>query len=269
MKIHPTAIIDPAAELHDSVEVGPYSIIHGRVKIGEGTVIGAHCHIYSGTTLGKNNKLYDSIFLGCDPQHLAFDQSTPTELVIGDGNTFRECANVHRASKLEHPTTIGNDNFIMENVHIGHDCQVGNNNILANNTGLGGHTIVGNRIFLSALVGIHQFTRIGDYAMVGGLSKISKDIPPFTTVDGNPACVVGLNNVGLKRNGFSKATRTQIHRAYQVIYNSGITTSQAMKKLKEMEDRVPEVDIIIRFFEESDRGVTDYDYNLQSDGDTH
>lgn len=262
MKIHPTAFVDPTARLHDSVEVGAYSIIDANVSIGEGTRIGTHCRVYANAEIGKNNKIYDGVFIGCDPQHLAFDMSIPTRVVIGDGNIFREGFNVHRSTKLEEPTTIGNNNFFMGNVHIGHDCQVKDNNIMANQTAVGGHVTVGSRVFLSALVGVHQFVRIGDFAMVGGLAKVSRDIPPFTTVDGNPACVVGLNNIGLRRNGISKEIRTAIHRAYRTIYNEGLTTSQAVKKIKGNGDEMAEVDYLIRFFEESQRGVTDYDYDL-------
>lgn len=262
MNIHPTAIVDPTAELHDSVVVGPYTIIDAHVKIGEGTSIGASCRIYARTELGKNNRIYEGVYLGCDPQHLSLDLSIPTKLVIGDGNTIREGANLHRSTKEEKPTTIGNENFIMGSVHLGHDCQVGNKNVLANNALFGGHVDIGNNIFVSASVGVHQFCSIGDYSMLGGLSKVSKDVPPYSTIDGNPAVVVGLNNIGLRRAGVSKEVRTNIHRAYKIIYNSSYTTSQAIKELRALEEKSPEIDTIIRFFENSKRGVTDYDYDL-------
>lgn len=258
MKIHPTAIVDPKAEIHESVEIGPYSVIDKDVTINEGSFIDSNVRIYSGTKIGKFNKIFHGTALGGLPQDISFKPETKTHLIIGDGNTFRESCFFHRASNEGHNSVVGNNNYIMGNVHMGHDCSIGNNNIIAQGTVLGGHLTIGNKVFLSALVGVHQFVSIGDYAMVAGLAKIVKDIPPYTTVDGNPATVIGLNSVGLKRASFSTEIRNEIKRAYKVIYHSGLNTTQALTELDKLGNHCNEVKEIISFFKNSKRGVTDH-----------
>lgn len=258
MKIHPTAIIDKDAKLHESVEVGPYSIIEGDVEIGEGSWIESCVRIYSGTRIGKNNKIHHTAVIGGLPQDLGFKPSTKTYTIFGDDNVIREGTIIHRATKEGSATKLGNKNYIMGQTHIAHDCVLGNENIIVLNGQLAGHCHLGNKVFVSGLVGVHQFCNVGDYAMLAGCSKVVKDIPPYTTIDGNPATVIGLNSVGLKRSGFSPETREKIKHAYKVLYHSKMNTRTALKALKEENDPSPEVQYIIRFFEESDRGVTDH-----------
>ncbi|MDF3821924.1 acyl-ACP--UDP-N-acetylglucosamine O-acyltransferase [Leptospira sp. 96542] len=258
MKIHPTAIIDPKAELHESVEVGPFCIIEKDVKIGEGTILEPMVKVLSGTRIGKFNKLYSGGSYGGIPQDLGFKPEVKTFLEIGDHNTFRENVVFHRGTKEGLATIIGNHNYLMGNVHIAHDCILGDHNIIVQSSMLAGHVQMGNKVFVSGLVGIHQFVRVGDYVMVGGLAKVVKDIPPYATIDGNPATVIGLNVVGLKRAGINPETRAAIKRVYKTIYHEGLNTKQALEKLKKEENFAPETKYVIDFFESSKRGVTDH-----------
>ena len=257
MKIHPTASIDPKAELHESVTVGAYTVIEGDTIIDEGTVIGSGVRLYAHTRIGKGNRIDHGVALGCDPQDLGFDPAMSTGLVIGDHNTFRENMNISRGSKEGHNTVIGNHNYFMSLTHVAHDCVFGDNNIMTQSAIIAGHSHVGNRAFISGLVAVHQNVNIGDFAMVAGLAKIVKDVPPYSTVDGNPATVIGTNVVGMRRGGFSQEQRSAIKRAYKVLYHSGMNLSQALETL-ESEPQTAEVENIIRFFKDSRRGVTDH-----------
>ncbi|PJZ68107.1 acyl-[acyl-carrier-protein]--UDP-N-acetylglucosamine O-acyltransferase [Leptospira perolatii] len=258
MKIHPTAIIDSKAELHESVEVGAYTIIERDVNIGEGTIIETGARIMAGTKIGKFNRVHHGTVLGVMPQDLSFDQNKPTKLIIGDHNIFREYSNIHKGTKEETPTLIGNKNYFMGSVHVGHDCILGNENILVHGCVLAGHTTLGNKVFVSGLVAIHQFCIVGDYAMVAGLAKVVKDVPPYSTADGNPCSIIGLNTVGLKRGGFSPETRNAIKAAYKTIYHSGLNFKLAIEELEKQSDISKEVRSIIDFFKNSERGVMDH-----------
>lgn len=258
MKIHPTAIIESGAKLHESVEVGPFSIIESDVEIGEGTVIESCVRIYSGSRIGKFNKIHHTAIIGGLPQDLGFKPETKTYFISGDYNVYREGVVIHRATKEGAATKLGNKNYIMGQSHIAHDCVLGDENIIVLNGQIAGHVHVGNKVFISGLVGVHQFVNVGDYAMLAGCSKIVKDVPPYTTIDGNPATVIGLNSVGLKRSGFNGETRDKIKHAYKVLYHSKMNTKQALAALKAENDPSPEVQNIIRFFENSERGVTDH-----------
>jgi UDP-N-acetylglucosamine acyltransferase len=258
MKIHPTAIIDPKAELHETVEVGPYSIIEGDVQIGEGSWIESCVRIYSGTRMGKFNKVHHTAVIGGLPQDISFKPETKTYTLIGDNNTFREGIIIHRATKEGGATKFGNNNYLMGQTHIAHDCVMGDDNILVLNGQIAGHCHIGNKVFISGLVGVHQFCNVGDYSMLAGCSKIVKDVPPYVTIDGNPATVIGLNSVGLKRAAFSSETRNKIKHAYKVLYHSKMNIKQALSVLKSENDSSSEVQYIINFFETSERGVTDH-----------
>ncbi|MEI7011321.1 acyl-ACP--UDP-N-acetylglucosamine O-acyltransferase [Leptospira licerasiae] len=258
MKIHPTAIVDSKAELHESVEVGAYTIIEKDVVIGEGTVIETGARIFAGTKLGKFNKVHHGAIIGVGPQDLGFDPSTPSKTIIGDNNTFKEYSNIHKGTKVDSPTIIGNRNYVMGNAHVGHDCILGDDNILTHGLVLAGHVTVGNKAFISGLVAVHQFCFVGDYAMIAGCSKVVQDVPPFATADGNPCTIIGLNTVGLKRGGFSPETRTAIKNAYKTIYHSGMNYRTALVQLEKESGHPPEVLQIIKFFRNSDRGVMNH-----------
>ncbi len=254
MSIHPTAIIDSDTEIHPSVQIGPHTIVERGVTIGEGSIIDSGVRIYQQTRIGKHNHIFHGSVLGCLPQDLGFDSGSETRLEIGDYNVFREGVNISRATNPEQPTLIGSRNYFMGNAHIGHDCRFGDHNIVVNGAVIGGHVQVGNRVFISGLVAIHQFCRIGDFAMLAGLAKIVKDVPPYAVADGNPASLVGTNVIGLRRNGFSSLQRRIIKHAYKVIHQSGLDTTRALEDLAS-EKGSPEVDAIIDFFRMSKRGV--------------
>lgn len=254
-RIDSTAIIQPGAELHESVEVGPYSIIESGVVIGEGCRIESGVRIFTGTRMGRDNRVCHGAVLGCEPQDLGFEPEQSKPLVIGNNNQFKEGVNISRGVKTAEGTLIGNDNYFMCGFHAGHDSRLGNNNVFGPNSTLAGHVELGDRIFISGLVAIHQFCFIGDYAMVAGCAKVVKDIPPYVTGDGNPARVIGLNSIGIRRAGFAPSNRNAIKQAYKTIYQSGLNRSQALEQLKQTQ-QTDEVNNIIGFFENSDRGVT-------------
>ena len=254
-KIHPTAIIEEGAVLHESVTVGPYAIIESDVEIGEECVIESGVRIFSHTRLGRGNRICHGAVLGCEPQDLTFTPEQSKPLTIGDGNHFKEGVNISRGVKTEEGTIIGSNNYFMCGFHAGHDCRFGDNNVFGPNSTIAGHVTLASNAFVSGLVAIHQFCIIGDNAMLAGCSKIVKDIPPYTIADGNPARISGLNSVGLRRAGFSAAARRVIKEAYRIIYHSELNTTQAMARLHEQPPS-DEIEKIIGFFEQSERGVT-------------
>ncbi|MCW8943990.1 MAG: acyl-ACP--UDP-N-acetylglucosamine O-acyltransferase [Sedimenticola sp.] len=255
MNIHPTALIDDRAELHDSVEVGPYSIIESGVIIGANSRIESGVRIFQDTHLGENNRVCHGAVLGCEPQDLGFTPEKSRPLLIGNNNHFKEGVNISRGVKTEGGTQIGDHNYFMCGFHAGHDSRLGNHNVFGPNSTLAGHVELGDHIFISGLVAVHQFCFIGDYAMIAGCAKVVKDIPPYVTCDGNPARIIGLNSIGLRRAGISAANRSAIKQAYKTLYHADLNTSQALAVLKQGA-RAPETDEIIDFFEKSDRGVT-------------
>lgn len=255
MAIHHTAIIAPSAQIHPSVDVGPYTIIGPNVIIEENCQIGAHCFIDGWTKIGPNNKIYPFVSIGCAPQDLKYD-GRPTYIEIGKGNCLREFVTIHLAEGAGNKTIIGDYNLFMAYVHIAHNCQVGNYCIFANAATLAGHVHVGDRAVLGGFVGVHQFCQIGSYVMIGGMSKITKDVPPYIKIDGNPARVIGLNTIGLKRNGIPKENIEHIKNLYKIFYRSDMNVSQA---LKEIENSIiysdPYIVKFVEFVKQSKRGV--------------
>jgi UDP-N-acetylglucosamine acyltransferase len=228
--IHPTAVVSPGAKLGKNASVGPYTVIEHAVEIGDDCQIAGRVTIKEGVRLGSRNEVFEGAVLGGKPQHLKAP-SRQGALVIGDGNTIREHATLHRALEEGHETRVGDNNLIMVGAHIAHDCVVGSNTIIANNVMLAGHVEVGDRAYLSGAVGVHQFCRIGKFAMVGGQAHIKKDVPPYVTVDGRVSKIVGLNLIGLKRNGFTAAEIVTLKRAYRMIYRSGASFDEVVKRL--------------------------------------
>lgn len=255
MNIHPMALVAEGAQLHPSVEVGPFSIIDAGAVIGEGTVIGSSVRIHGTTTIGAHNQIFDNAVLGALPQDIAFDPATETYLRIGDRNVLREGVNISRSKFADESTVIGDHNFFMCNVHLGHDCLFGNHIVIAPGAVIGGHVKCADRAFISGVVAVHQFCHIGELAMVAGGTKVVKDIPPYAIADGNPATLIGNNVVGLRRNGYDGTQRKAIKAAYKSLFHSGMNTSQALESLRAVEQG-PEVATIIAFFEASERGVT-------------
>lgn len=252
MLIHPTAIIDPKAELHETVEVGPGAIIEKGVKIGAGSRVMAHAYIDGNTTIGENNVIHIGAVIGHEPQHTGYD-GRPRFTTIGDGNTFREYMTINGSFEEGGATTIGNNCFLMANSHIAHDCHIANRVILANCAMVGGHASIADGCFLSGNAAIHQFTRVGRLVMVQGQGATSQDVPPFVIMRGINQ-VAGLNLVGMKRAGMDSATRASIKKAYRIMYREGNSIATAIEKLKDL-DQTPEIKEITIFLEETKRGV--------------
>ena len=251
--IHKTAIIDPDAELDESVEVGPYTVIGNGVKIGNGTVIGPHVHIACNTEIGRDNKISHSASIGDEPQDISF-KGQPTFVKIGDGNTIREFATIHRATIENTATTVGDNNFIMAYAHLGHDVKVGNKSIISNGVGLAGHVEVGDSAVISAYVGVHQFSRIGSMVMIGALARINRDVLPYMMIEGNPAVTHGLNVVGLRRNGIDQETRTALKKAFKILCREKISTEKALLKIECEISQSVEIKALTDFVRGSKRG---------------
>lgn len=254
MKIHSTAIVDPKAELSESVSVGPYSIINPDVVIGKGTQIGSHVLIDSGTTVGKNCKIHQGAILGTPPQDLKFG-GEKTCLRIGDNTVIREYASLNRGTKMRGETTIGKNCFIMMYAHVAHDCVIGNHVILANSVNLAGHIEIGDYAIIGGVVPVHQFVKIGSHSIIGGGFRVQKDVCPFTMVAGYPLKTVGLNLVGLKRRGFPEKTIKILMQVYKIIFRFKLNTSQAVEKIKNEIELIPEVKEILDFIQKSERGI--------------
>jgi len=254
--IHPTAIVDPKAEITDGVEIGPYCIIEGDVLIGEGTKIGPHVVIREGTRIGKRCQIFQFASVGEVPQSFAY-QGEKTYLLIGDQNIIRECVTLHRGTQQgKGKTVIGNDNFFMAYSHVAHDCLIGNHVIMANGAALGGHILIEDHAIIGGLVAVHQFCRIGTHAFIGGFSGVQSDIPPYTLAAGGRTKLFGLNLVGLKRSHFPEETLRALKKAYRVIFRSGLTMQKAIKQVKEDSiSQMPEVQHLLQFIQNSKRGI--------------
>lgn len=250
--IHPTCVVDPSAQIDPSTVIGPYTVIGKDVVIGKNNKIGPYC-VIENTTMGDNNELIASSFIGVKPQDLKY-KDEPTRVVMGNGNQIRECVTIHRSTDLNVPTTIGNNCLLMANAHIAHDCHLGNNIIIANCTAVAGHITIEDRAVISGLIGIHQFSRIGTMAMLSGGTMVHQDVPPYCIAQGSRARLVGINLIGLQRNGLSKETILAIRRAYKALFRSGKMLSEALAEL-EATHPCPEVQHMIDFCKNSPRGV--------------
>ena len=200
VKVHPNAFVDPSAKLHDGVTISQGAIIGPDVYIGEGTEIGPNAVISGRTQIGINNKVFPSVFIGLDPQDLKY-KGAPTEVIIGNNNTFRECVTINKATDEGEKTIIGNNNLLMAYTHIGHNCELGNGIVLSNSVQVAGHVKVEDKAIIGGCLGIHQFVHIGYLAMIGGMTRVDRDVPPFCLAEGHPGRLRGLNRVGIKRSG--------------------------------------------------------------------
>ena len=253
--IHPTAIVDPAAEIADSVTVGPYAIIGPHVVIEADTIIEPHVVIRGPTRIGARNHIYQFSTVGEATPDLKY-RDEPTGLVIGDGNIIRENVTIHRGTVQDRGLTqIGDKNLIMAYVHVGHDSVVGNNTILVNNTALAGHVIVGDWAILSGYTLVHQFCKIGAHSFSGMGTGIGKDVPAFVTVAGSPAEAKTINAEGLRRRGFSPQTISELRRAYKIIYRQSLTLDVALQRLEEMAKETPEIEVLVESLNHSERGI--------------
>lgn len=254
--IHPTAIIDPKADIDSNVEIGPYSIIEANVQIGSGTIVGPHVVIQSHVTIGPDCHIFQYASIGAVPQAIKF-KGEKTILKIGQGTIVREFVTINRGTEFGGGITeVGEENFLMAYVHIAHDCKTGRRVILANNATLAGHIIIEDFVTIGGLVAIHQFVRVGNYAYIGGKSAVVKDIPPYVIAAGDRAKLHGLNSVGLKRQGFSQDTLSLLKKTYRILFRIGLTLNEAIERVKAEVDQVPEVVNLIKFIKSSQRGIT-------------
>ena len=255
--IHPTALIDPKAEIGEGVEIGPYSVIEKDVSIGEGTKVGPHVVIREGTHIGKRCQIFQFASVGEAPQ-ATFYRGEKTSLFMGDQNIIREFVTLHRGTiKGGGKTAIGNENFFMAYSHVAHDCQIGNQVVLANGATLAGHILIEDYAVIGGLSAIHQFCQVGTHAFISGLTGVSLDIPPYMLASGSRAKLFGLNAVGLKRHGFSEETLKTLKKVYRIIFRSGLTLEKAMKKVEEDEiSKTPEVQHLLQFIQRSKRGIS-------------
>lgn len=254
MAIHPTAVVDPAAQLGD-VEVGPYAVIGPGAKLADGVVIGAHVVIEGDTTIGAGTRVHPFACLGGEPQDLKF-AGEDARLEIGQGNVIREYVTMHRGNSAGGSVTrVGDHNLFMACSHVAHDCQVGSHCVLANNVALGGHVVVHDRAVLGGLAGVHQFARIGRCAMVAAGSMVSLDVPPFCLAQGDRARLYGLNVIGLRRAGFEAGTISALRKAYRELFGGAAPLRMAAEKLRAEASDEADVLELAGFIEGSVRGV--------------
>jgi UDP-N-acetylglucosamine acyltransferase len=254
--IHPTALVDPKAEIGENVDIGPYSVVEKGVSIDEGTKIGPHVVVREGTRIGKRCQIYQFSSIGEAPQATAY-RGEPTLVQVGDDNIMREFVTLHRGTvKGGGKTVLGNQNFIMAYSHIAHDCQVGNHVVMANGATLGGHILIEDHAIIGGLAAIHQFCRVGTHAIISGLTGVSQDVPPYMTAAGDRARLYGLNSVGLKRHQFSEQEIKALKKAYRIIFRSGLTLEKAMKTVEEDDIfQLPKVQHLLQFIQHSKRGI--------------
>jgi UDP-N-acetylglucosamine acyltransferase len=254
-RVHPSAIVDPRAEIDSDVEIGPYCVIGGAVKIGKGTRIHSHAVVEGRTTLGEGNIIYPFASVGTPPQDLKY-KGEPSELLIGHRNTIREYVSLNPGTAGGGMVTrVGDQNLLMMQCHIAHDCIIGNRNVIANGATLGGHVVIDDFVIVGGLVGIHQFVRIGVGAIVGAGSMVSKDVPPYCNATGDRARLHGLNTEGLKRRGVDKSVIDMIRRAYRIAFNSKLRTDDALNKIRKEIPVIPEIETFVAFIARSQRGV--------------
>lgn len=240
--IHPTAVIHPGARLHPSVKVGPYAVIGEHVSVGANTKIGAHVVLDGRTEIGAGNQIFPGAAIGLEPQDLKYDGSVSL-VKIGDNNRIREYVTINRATRADETTLIGDSNLLMAYVHVAHNCVLADQIVIANGVALAGHVQIESNAVIGGILGIHQFVHIGRMAMVGGMSRIDRDVPPYMLVEGNPGRIRALNQVGLRRAGLTTADDGQVFRAlkkaFRLLYRSGLTLNQALEEMQMLTDYEP------------------------------
>ena len=252
--ISPLAYIHPEAQIGQNVEIGPFVYIDKNVIIGDNNTIMPNANILYGSRIGNNNRIFPGAVIGAIPQDLKF-KGEETTAEIGDNNTIRENVTINRGTAAKGKTIVGSNNLLMEGVHVAHDAIIGNGCIIGNSTKFAGEIIIDDYSIISASVLMHQFCRVGGYGMIQGGSRFSKDIPPFIIAGRDPIAYCGINIVGLRRRGFSKELIENIHNAYSIIYNSGKNTAEALEQVKQDVPMSPEIEYIISFIENSQRGI--------------
>jgi len=254
-QIHSSAIISPRAFIGEGCHIGPYAVIGDEVSLGNGVIVDSHCVIDGRTRIGDESHLYPFVSIGLAPQDLKF-AGEETETEIGSRTRIREFVTVHRGTKGGGGITrIGDDCFMMAQAHVAHDCLIGNNVIMANAATLAGHVSVEDGANIGAYSGVHQFCRVGREAYVGGYSVVVKDALPFALTVGNHARCYGINKVGVRRRGYTRETIAALHHAFHLLLSSKLNTTQALERIREEIENIPEVDELVHFVESSKRGV--------------
>ena len=255
-RIHPTAQVDPKAEIAPDVDIGAFSVVGPHVRIGAATSVGPHAVITGRTTIGVRNRIFQFASIGDIPQDRKYDGS-PTTLTIGDENVIREYVSIHAGTAQDRgTTTIGDRNWLLAYAHVAHDCAIGNDTTFSNNSQLAGHVVIDDFATLGGFTGVHQFCRVGAHAMVAAGSIVLQDVPPFVTVSGYPAKPAGTNNEGLRRRGFSAADIASIRRAYKTLYREGLSFSDAKAQLVEAAATQPILASLVEFLEQdTERGI--------------
>ncbi len=253
-RIHPTAVVDPGADLGDGVEIGPYCVVGAGVVLGPACWLQHHVTVLGPSVIGPGNRFFCGCSIGQQTQDLKY-RGEPTRLEIGEGNTFREYVTVHRATGAGDTTRVGSFGSFLAYSHIAHDCVVGDRVIFSNNGTLAGHVTVGDGAVIGGLTAIHQFCRIGTLAITGGCSKIVQDVPPYMVADGNPALIRGVNQIGLERAGVEAEVIRSLREAYRILWNDRLNTSQALAQAREELPAIPEIAHLLEFMGSSQRGV--------------
>ena len=252
--VHATAIVDPSAQIGENVSVGPFSVIGPKVTIGPGTRIGPHVFIERNTVVGRECSIHKGAVLGSDPQDLKYG-GEEVWLHVGDNTTIREYATLNRGTAAHGKTEVGSRCLLMSYSHVAHDCVLGDNVIISNAVNMGGHVTIGDWAIVGGLTALHQFVRVGAHAFVGGAARVQKDVPPYVKAAGAPLALYGLNSVGLQRRGFSEEVRSELKKAYRLLFASSYNVTQALARARSELKVSPEVELFLAFIEESERGV--------------
>lgn len=254
-RIHPTAVVDPGAKLADDVEIGPYSVVAGEVELGPGVCVASHAVIVGRTQVGPRTRISPFTAIGAAPQVQGAERAT--RLSIGADNVIREFCSIHAGSAAgEDGTRIGDGNYLMNNVHVAHDCRIGDRCVLASLSALAGHVVVEDDAVVGAMAGVHQFVRIGEHSFTGAATRLSKDVLPFSRVAGARARWIGVNGVGLRRRGFGAERIAELRRVFRVLLRSKLRLAVAVDRVAREHAGSPDVDGLLRFLATSRRGIT-------------
>ncbi len=232
VKVHQNAYVDSRAELNNGVIISQGAIVGPNVTIGEGTEIGPNAVITGRTQIGRNNKVFPNVFIGLDPQDLKY-KGASTEVIIGDNNTFRECVTINKATNEGEKTIIGNNNLLMAYTHLGHNCELGNGIVISNSVQVAGHVKVEDKAIIGGCLGIHQFVHIGYLAMIGGMTRVDRDVPPYCLAEGHPGRLRGLNRIGIKRSGLMENKDFDLkllQSTWNLLFKSNETISNSLEK---------------------------------------
>jgi UDP-N-acetylglucosamine acyltransferase len=254
VSIHSTAIVEPGAQLGENVSVGAYAFVGAEVILGDRCTLAHHASVTGKSTIGSDNHFFPFVSIGEISQDLKY-QDEPTYLEVGAHNTFREYMTINRGTAPGAKTIVGSHNHFLAYTHIAHDCTIGSHIVFSNAATMGGHVTVEDHVTVGGFGAVHQFCRLGQHSMVGGCSKIVQDVPPFFVADGNPAAIRGINIIGLRRRQFAHGTVQDLRKAYRLLYDATFNTSQAMEQIQQTLPALPELQALIKFVRESERGI--------------